>query len=192
MEVDQLAACCPRSAGCQHLAKLSKAVADSPPIINELFRGPGYDRLRSPRALGGFFPWDLVALMAVLRPDLFSEWTPHGVHVHLWQSEFTKCGDGEQRCSGTDVSGDANAGDTVTVTVPMRVLDEAALLRDVVGRICQVEHAAPDLIGTRDLIIRSNRRFFRALGVTAVALLLGLPCMCGFWCVRRRRSNLKA
>lgn len=193
-EVDQLAACCPHSAGCQHLAKLSKAVADSPPVINEMFRGPGYDRLRSPRATGGFFPWDLVALMAVLRPDLFSEWTPHGVHVHLWQSEFTRCDDreGTGPCVGAGATADdtsSPATDTVSVTVPMRVLDERALLRDVVGRICMVEHAEPSLIGTRDLIIRSNRRFFKALGVTAAAVLLGLPCVCGLWCLRRRRSK---
>ena len=167
-EIAQLRACCPTSAGCQHLTKLAKAVDDSPPPINEMFRGDGYDRNRSPRASGGFFPWDLVAVMAVLRRDLFSEWAPHHITVHRWQSEFTPASD--------DQPGEALEGHDVAmhVTVPMRVIDERAVLADALQRICRVAHVEPELIGTSALLIPSNRRFFRGIALAFALLLLVL------------------
>ena len=166
-EIAQLRACCPTSAGCQHLTKLAKAVDDSPPPINEMFRGDGYDRNRSPRASGGFFPWDLVAVMAVLRRDLFSEWAPHHITVHRWQSEFTPASDDQpdEALEGHDV--------TMHVTVPMRVIDERAVLADALQRICRVAHVEPELIGTSALLIPSNRRFFRGNHPRVCTLAVG-------------------
>jgi len=104
--VDALeAACCPGAAACALVRKMALQTSVMPWLVNKHVRpklpeaGSGHrDAGRWPASGGmedGFIPWDVVAVLAALRPaDLFERWQVH-------RMTMPRCGDGAEPCDGT-------------------------------------------------------------------------------------------
>ena len=78
------AQCCPSAAACALLPKMRLQARVMPGLVNVHVapRLPSQLRWRPSTQLHrGFVPWDVVALLAALRPELFGEWEAHRVDV---------------------------------------------------------------------------------------------------------------
>lgn len=155
--------CCPRSAACALLPKMRQQVRWMPGIVNTVVEKrfvPGSRWHPSSNLQKGFIPWDVVSLLATVRPGLFDEWEWHEVSL-------PSCVDGEP-CSGTMTvgPGQVEVPDTYAgwVRIPHVVKNETELLEMAfLDLACTVEgrsmkpppsfwgflvHAASILLGT--------------------------------------------
>lgn len=113
---------------CELLPKLQGGVdREKPPIINDLFRGVGYDEWRTPRAPSGFFPWDVAALMALLAPGLVGDWHTLRVSVdagHLLSRRVvSEAVEGHEGASGLRLASEVGLGLGLEVQVDAAVSD---------------------------------------------------------------------
>jgi inosine-uridine nucleoside N-ribohydrolase len=148
--------CCPGAAACALLAKMRLQTHVMPRLVNvhvapKLPKGSRWHA--SANLMRGFVPWDTVALLAALNPELFGEWEVH-------QVEVPPCPEGEP-CNGTMVVHAAALAEpslaTVealdaegavaerrrgahrnVVTVPHLLHSEDSLLNTVESLLCQV------------------------------------------------------
>jgi len=123
--------CCPRAAACALLPKMRQQVRAMPKLVNTVvekrFAPPATEETRwrpSPNLHQGFIPWDVIALLATVRPEEFDEWEWHEVAM-------PSCAEGEP-CSGNMFVGEGQTDEPSTfeswVRIPHRVKDEASLL----------------------------------------------------------------
>ena len=135
----------------------------------------------------GFIPWDVVALLAATRPQLFGAWEAHAVSV-------PPCASGEP-CNGTmavepaplDSSLLATARDGArvpgahrnVVTVPHTVASESALIDASIELLCSVPAADPDAPPPRLHLgfLREMGLFTLAAAIVTVAVPLPWPVL---------------
>jgi inosine-uridine nucleoside N-ribohydrolase len=96
--------CCPTAAACAWLPKMKMQVLVMPHLVNRAAAkrfppctsGTSSTRRWTPSSFlrNGFIPWDVVALLALVQPDLFDQWEWH-------RAELPPCGTEGEPCDRT-------------------------------------------------------------------------------------------
>lgn len=183
------AQCCPGAAVCALLPKMALQARVMPGLVNTYVapKLPSELRWRPSVALSrGFIPWDVVALLAALRPHLFGEWEAHAV-------ELPTC-DGPEPCDSTmvverealpasllataevvtraeAVAARASGAHRNVATVPHLLRSEAAFLDETIRLVC----AAPAAVSLRRPIHLGFVREVALLAGASLVALVALP-----------------
>ncbi|CAE8618085.1 unnamed protein product, partial [Polarella glacialis] len=134
----------------------------------------------------GFIPWDVVALLAAVRPALFEDWEYLAV-------ELPPCEGGEP-CNGTMTTSKAQAlpQDTESwasglVLVPQRIRDEGQLLEAMLELFCAVPAVTPI---PKSALLWGFLTPLALVALAALPLALAGACVCKL-CRARRHLTLK-
>ena len=127
-----------RLAGCTSpveaiLPKMRQQTWLMPSLVNRRVRLALEDRPQSEFLAEGFIPWDLVALLAAVRPRRFSRWEHFEVALPPCLQE---------PCDGTMQSRLTSARGAGVVLVP-QLVDEGLLLEDIFQLLCSTPSSGP-------------------------------------------------
>lgn len=132
--------CCPRAAACSILPKMKLQLKVMPWLVNRHVLSKMIQHVPSPNLMQGFIPWDLVALLAVVHPELFDEWQYHEV-------SFPECDDGEP-CDGNMLV--STPGSLLTpenqsgiARIPHQLRNETEFMDMTLNLLCQVDAQSP-------------------------------------------------
>ena len=165
--------CCPRAAACALLPKMRQQVRWMPHLVNKVVRKRyegknNLDESRSrrwqpsPNLDRGFIPWDVLALLATARPDLFDRWEWHRASLPTCEDggdENSSLHVGREPCHGTMLLGLGQTEEPDTyrgyVRIPHLVRNETEILDtaflelacSIDGRVVEGDHQQPALLG---------------------------------------------
>ena len=168
--------CCPRAAACALVPKMQQQVNLMPRMVNRHVQKRMATGIVNPHLMEGFIPWDLVALLAMVYPDMFDNWEYH-------EAEFSMCEEGEP-CDGTmQLSTSLSTDEPLAhhfdiVRVPHLVRNESHLLEVTMDLLCQVpaHGAAPGLM-------------WGFLTQVVGLLVATLVCILSLWYLRRQKGG---
>ena len=166
--------CCPRAVACALLPKMRQEVRWMPHLVNKVVRQRyegknNLDESRSrrwqpsPNLDRGFIPWDVLALLATVRPDLFDEWEWHRASLPTCEDggdENSSLHVGREPCDGTMLIGPGQTEEPDThrgyVRIPHLVRNETEILDTafmelacsaIDGRVVEGDYQQPALLG---------------------------------------------
>lgn len=127
---------------------------------------------RSAALDAGFIPWDVVALLAAVRPHLFTNWS-------FMEVAFPSCG--KEPCNGTMVTQPSEAtgshrshrSHSNMVSVPKFITNETLILETILELLCSVSSVEPHL---PTLDWGFGREILAALNSVLILVLLPIFC----------------
>ncbi|CAE8644700.1 unnamed protein product, partial [Polarella glacialis] len=181
--------CCPGAGVCAVGPKMWQQTFVMPWMVNPHVKKrmlPEGRWLASKGLDEGFIPWDVVALLAAVRPALFEDWEYLAV-------ELPPCEGGEP-CNGTMTTSKAQAlpQDTESwasglVLVPQRIRDEGQLLEAMLELFCAVPAVTPI---PKSALLWGFLTPLALVALAALPLALAGACVCKL-CRARRHLTLK-
>ena len=107
-----------------------------PVLVNRRVQGALEGWPRSAALEAGFIPWDVVALLAAVRPQLFTGWD-------FLEVAFPRCS--QEPCNGTMVTrpSEATGSHSNIVSVPKFITNETLILENMLELLCSVPSVEP-------------------------------------------------